>query len=62
MEAPIAVRTQNLNFPFKALDVINILIGPAIGIAKINPAVKPMNKTVIILSNILYCNLENANV
>ena len=58
----MAVRIQNLNLPFRALVVINILIGPAIGIAKINPAIKPMNKTVIILSNILYCNPENTKV
>ena len=58
----MAVRTQNLSFPFNALVVIRILIGPAIGIAKIKPAVKPMNKTVIILSNILYCNPEYTKV
>jgi hypothetical protein len=34
-------------FPFKALDVIIILIGPAIGIANTNPAVKPTNINVV---------------
>jgi hypothetical protein len=31
-----------------------ILMGPAIGIEKINPAIKPIIKTVIMLSTIKY--------
>ena len=50
MQAPRAVRIQNLNLHAKALVVIIILIGPATGIEKMNPAVKPIMVSVKILS------------
>jgi len=50
MDAPSAVRIQNLRFPLSALDVMMMLIGPAMGMEKINPAKNPINTTVIKLS------------
>ena len=50
--APSAVLIQKRLLPFSALDVIRMLIGPAIGIEKIKPATKPMSKTVTMLSTI----------
>ncbi len=55
MDAPSAVRMQNLRFPLSAFDVMIMLIGPAIGMEKTNPAENPISTTVIKLSIIYNC-------
>ena len=43
---PTESRLQYFNCPFKACDVIRILIGPAIGIENIKPATNPISDIV----------------
>lgn len=51
IDAPIAVRIAYLRFPFKAFDVIKMLMGPATGIEKKKPANSPIMEIVKILSS-----------
>jgi hypothetical protein len=46
-EAPSVMRLQYFNLPFRAFEVIRMLIGPAIGIEKMNPAINPTIDIVI---------------
>ena len=48
-DAPIAASLQYLSFPFKALEVMSMLIGPAMGIEKIKPTTSPANDNVMML-------------
>jgi hypothetical protein len=49
-EAPIAARTQYLNSPFRLLEVIKMLMGPATGMEKRKPVSNPTKEIVIKLS------------
>ena len=56
MQAPIVRRLQYFNLPFNAFEVTRMLIGPAMGMEKTNPAIKPAIDIVIRLSDIINLN------
>ena len=50
IEDPMVASWQYRNFPFSALEVMSMLIGPAIGMEKMNPAMNPASDMVNRLS------------
>ena len=59
IEAPRLTRLQYRNLPLNAFVVIRMLIGPAIGMEKMNPANKPVIEIVIrldVMDPVLFLN------
>jgi hypothetical protein len=52
-EAPRQIRVLYLGFPFSTFETISMLIGPAIGIAKMKPAIRAASEMFRTLSSII---------